>query len=368
MAFLRAASLALVVSLFGFFFSANSAFANDIWELHTELVRLELESDEKLKPIVRELTEGDGYTDVSFSIAQNERFALDRARYELSHAFVNADPIDQEQFIAMLATRPWSEILLYDFPPFRRMIPVIEQIRTAQKESIRQKYGLDIIGRSGDKTIQTGEIEVSHSRQVEINGSSFPDNHFSLTFDDGPNFKTTKAVLKTLDDWGIKANFFVLGEKAESYRHTPDNVIRKMHESDHGVDSHSWSHPQFTKLTDDEARTEVNDTGDIIEFLLSSFAYRTHMFRFPYGARNSHLKTLVNGLSYTSIMWNIDTLDWKYKNPDTIVELTKKQIERRGKGIILMHDIHTQTTLALPPIIQILADENATVVRLKSVD
>jgi peptidoglycan/xylan/chitin deacetylase (PgdA/CDA1 family) len=64
-------------------------------------------------------------------------------------------------------------------------------------------------------------------------------------------------------------------------------------------------------------------------------------------------------------MWNIDTLDWKYRDPATIVDLAAQQIAQQGRGIILMHDIHTQTTLALPHIIQTLSDRNATVVQIQ---
>ena len=60
--------------------------------------------------------------------------------------------------------------------------------------------------------------------------------------------------------------------------------------------------------------------------------------------------------------WTIDTLDWSTKNPDELFEKTIALIKQRGKGIVLMHDIHDQSRLASKRLVKWLADNGYTVV------
>ena len=47
------------------------------------------------------------------------------------------------------------------------------------------------------------------------------------------------------------------------------------------------------------------------------------------------------------VHWNVDRLDWQDKNPQSIFERSKKQIDLRGKGIVLFHDVHPQSVEAV---------------------
>lgn len=61
-----------------------------------------------------------------------------------------------------------------------------------------------------------------------------------LTLDDGPSPETTPAVLDLLDEHGVKATFFLIGERAEKH----PELVREIYRRGHGIGNHSWSHPR----------------------------------------------------------------------------------------------------------------------------
>src|SRR5436309_13710372 len=77
--------------------------------------------------------------------------------------------------------------------------------------------------------------------------------YIALTFDDGPSAKLTPKLLDLLAAHQIKATFFLIGENAAQY---PDIVAREVKEG-HEVANHSWSHPNFGKMSDDGIRSQV---------------------------------------------------------------------------------------------------------------
>src|SRR5712691_5101954 len=81
-----------------------------------------------------------------------------------------------------------------------------------------------------------------------------------LTFDDGPHASNTERVLRTLDKFKIKATFFVVGENARRL----EDLVRKAFEQGHRIGNHSFTHPDLTKLGEDQVREEIQKTDDII--------------------------------------------------------------------------------------------------------
>lgn len=175
-------------------------------------------------------------------------------------------------------------------------------------------------------------------------------NVATLSFDDGPNPTYTPQILEILKDNDIKANFFLVGDNVNKY----PNLVRQEIKEGHILGGHSMSHPELTKISLQRAKKEILDSMS-----LANTFQETDLFRFPYGSHNKSLDKIVTDNGYKAIFWNVDTTDWKYKNPDTICKKFIIRISHTKDGaIILMHDIHPQTVVALKEIVKYLKDNN----------
>ncbi len=336
--------------------------ADSIWVAHAKLVAAEQTTDIQIDPVFQQLSRVGQHTDVSLETAQRARQALEAAQEEFLSAFNALSQAEKDAFILEINRRPSREVLIYDFEPISSLIPRIAEIRREQEERLFFPFGRAFGSAVNPRPMPSGTVIVDYTTTAEINGANFGPNQFALTFDDGPHAANTTSILNSLASWGLRVNFFQCGNPVSSVSANNRNFLRQMLSAGHDLGSHSWSHPQMTNLSVAAAQQEIQSTQDVIE---QHSGHRPSLFRFPYGARNETLRQLTQRMGYVSIMWNIDTLDWKYRDPATIVDLAAQQIAQQGRGIILMHDIHTQTTLALPHIIQTLSDRNATVVQIQ---
>lgn len=174
----------------------------------------------------------------------------------------------------------------------------------------------------------------------------------ALTFDDGPDPKTTVQILETLKKYDAKATFFMLGSRVEYY----PEIAKQVQEAGHQLGNHSWNHPDLTKLGAERVRDEINNTSAIIEQVTGAQAT---VFRPPYGAINSAVRTQTN---LPVILWDVDTLDWKHRNAEKLLEKVKAGTS--DGSIILMHDIHQSTADGLDAVLQYLQTEGYTFVTM----
>lgn len=150
----------------------------------------------------------------------------------------------------------------------------------------------------------------------------------AFTFDDGPNAKYTEEVLAVLEKYDAHATFFIVGEHSKFTR--AGEVMKKVLNAGHEIASHTYSHPNLTKLTAEQIKDEEKKTSDRIFELCG---VRPTMMRAPGGSYNSDVLAAV---SYPLIGWTVDTLDWKHQDPKQALEYLKAQV--KDGGIILMHD------------------------------
>jgi peptidoglycan/xylan/chitin deacetylase (PgdA/CDA1 family)/uncharacterized caspase-like protein len=199
-------------------------------------------------------------------------------------------------------------------------------------------------------------------RGKEVFGTDFPDKSVALTFDDGPHLKYTEQVLAILRKYGLKGTFFevgyVLGKvdgAGEVKLLRGADVSRKVVEAGHRLANHSYSHPVLPKLGEAERNTEIDQTNTILEKISGR---KTELFRAPYGARNDAIIERIMSEGMRSIMWNTDGQDWADPIPESIAMRILHQMNEQHKGIIVLHDIHQQSVLALSPIIEELMRQN----------
>ena len=157
--------------------------------------------------------------------------------------------------------------------------------------------------------------------------------HIALTFDDGPNPGTTPEILDVLAEYGIKAVFFVVGmnlEIAENRR-----VMLRAYDEGHLIGNHTYSHPVLTKLSDDEIREELRRAEDLI----GDCASGPRLFRPPFAALDTRISRIIQEEGFMMVMWNVDSLDWKFRSSEW-VDFTMEQVLEREFSLILMHDIY----------------------------
>ena len=164
--------------------------------------------------------------------------------------------------------------------------------------------------------------------------------YIAMTFDDGPSAKLTPKLLDLLAARHIKATFFVLGENVAEH---PDIIARAAREG-HEIASHSWSHPNFAKMSLEGIRSQLQRTDDAIA---SAAGKRPTLFRPPYGSITPHEKEWIHDqFGYDIILWDVDPDDWKRPGPAVVRSRILK--ETRPGSIVLSHDIHPGTIEAMP--------------------
>ncbi|MFJ5766552.1 polysaccharide deacetylase family protein [Lysinibacillus sp. NPDC093210] len=161
----------------------------------------------------------------------------------------------------------------------------------------------------------------------------------ALTFDDGPDAKVTPQILAILKKYNVKATFFMVGKNAASN----GKIVEQVYKEGHEIGNHTWNHPKLTSLAKASVKQEVDRTSNAIYEAIGQYPT---VFRPPYGATNDEVRSVI---AMPSILWSIDTLDWKHRNANKILTYVKASVN--DGSIILMHDIHQTTANGLENVI-----------------
>ncbi|MFD0478865.1 polysaccharide deacetylase family protein [Nonomuraea thailandensis] len=164
----------------------------------------------------------------------------------------------------------------------------------------------------------------------------------ALTFDDGPG-KYTDALLRSLAAYRARATFFVVGQNVAAY----PGIVRRTHAAGHEIGSHTWSHPDLTKLSAAAVRSQFARTDRAIR---AAIGITPKLVRPPYGAFNA---TVRSQAGRPVVMWSVDTLDWRYRNSAKVARKAIKAV--RPGSVILFHDIHPSTVRAIPKVLKSLS-------------
>lgn len=124
----------------------------------------------------------------------------------------------------------------------------------------------------------------------------------------------------------------MLGNRVKQY---PD-IVRRAYEEGHEIGSHTYNHLNLKKLQDYEVYKEITHTNQLIEQTIGSIP---KYLRPPYGSTNDQIKEIGN---MATILWDVDTEDWKSRNADSIYKEIMKNAH--DGAIILLHDLY-QTSI-----------------------
>ena len=179
-------------------------------------------------------------------------------------------------------------------------------------------------------------------KEKPANPKPAKDKKIALTFDDGPHPKVTKQILKTLEKYEAKATFFVVGQEVKEH----PEILKAVYNAGHEIGNHTFNHEKLTALSTKEIKQQIQATDTLIK---STIGQRATVFRPPYG---SYDKTITDQLNVPNVLWTIDTLDWKHRDPKKTVQAVKERA--KNGSIILMHDIHQTTADALDEVLATL--------------
>lgn len=192
---------------------------------------------------------------------------------------------------------------------------------------------------------------VAAYRVADLPGARYgpEDAVVALTFDDGPSPEYTPQVLAVLERYGVRATFFMLGERAA--RHP--EIVRQVAAGGHAIASHGWDHLNLLEADEAQLREQLDPTNDLLTSLIGRPVLGV---RPPYGAHDGQLVDRLGGYGLTTVLWSVDTQDWRRQGARTIVRRAVRRI--RPGDIILLHDgggDRRQTVAALPPILERIA-------------
>ena len=167
----------------------------------------------------------------------------------------------------------------------------------------------------------------------------------ALTFDDGPSHSCTGRLLDGLLERDVKATFFLIGENAKEN----PKLVKRIYDEGHLIGNHTYTHVEITKISDEEAKIELEKTDHVISSITGE---HVQYMRPPFGAWQ---KELENELNVLPVLWTVDPLDWTTENVDEIVN--KVVTETEENDIILLHDCYDSSVDAAFQIIDILKKE-----------
>jgi peptidoglycan/xylan/chitin deacetylase (PgdA/CDA1 family) len=181
----------------------------------------------------------------------------------------------------------------------------------------------------------------------------------ALTFDDGPDTRSTPALLDLLRESGVTATFFCVGERVAANRELAVRIVRE----GHLLENHSYAHSNTTNFfTTNRLKTELTKTQTVIQ---EATGVAPRWFRPPMGLSNPRVFHAAHALGLKVIGWTVRSLDTQISSPERIV----KRILRRLKpgAIILLHDGNIpaeRLVLTVQSLLANLRERNYEVVRL----
>lgn len=179
-----------------------------------------------------------------------------------------------------------------------------------------------------------------------------------LTFDDGPHPKYTREIMEALAAECTKATFFTVGEMLKQY---PD-VAREVQAAGHTVGTHTFHHRNLGAISIDRAKSQIESTINEAEKELPEGV--APFFRFPYLSDPKRVRAYLAERNIAIFGIDVDTLDWRVRTPEKVMANAVKGLEKKGGGIILMHDIHPQSAHAVPMLLAYLKEHGYRVVHI----
>lgn len=175
----------------------------------------------------------------------------------------------------------------------------------------------------------------------------------------GPVPNITPKILHEMDRHCAKATFFMIATMAKNY----PSIAKKIARKGHTIGIHSYSHKNLGHISGKKAISDVNRSIATIEKAVGRDV--APFFRFPYLSENRAVNKHLNRLDYGVFAIDVDSHDYKFSKPTSMINRVMSELKRKGKGIILMHDIQKVTAKGFGQLLDRLDDEGYKIVHIK---
>jgi peptidoglycan/xylan/chitin deacetylase (PgdA/CDA1 family) len=219
----------------------------------------------------------------------------------------------------------------------------------------------DAIGTSRVITIDPNDYQRLGTLQYQ---QTLPldDHEVVLTFDDGPIAPYSNQILDILASQCVKATYFLVGEMAKAY----PAVVRRIRDEGHTIGTHSEDHPlRFDRISDEKVRWEIDAGIDNVSAALGDGGGLAPFFRIPGFGRTDVVESELAARSLVVFSTDVVADDWhRHISPSQIIARAMSRLEAKGKGMLLLHDIHPWTVAALPGLLKALKDKGFRIVQV----
>jgi peptidoglycan/xylan/chitin deacetylase (PgdA/CDA1 family) len=183
-----------------------------------------------------------------------------------------------------------------------------------------------------------------------------------FTFDDGPGGEITESVLATLRRHGVRAIFFQVGDRLSgvSSRDRIRAIEREILDDGHAIGNHTVHHKDLCRASNaGRIAAEIDDNARMLTELTGMPMV---LFRTPYGVRCPPLEAALDERRLHHVHWDIDAEEWKTHDARRTESYIVHHIAQLGDGqraVVLIHDIHKETAVAIPGVLDFIDAENA---------
>ena len=167
----------------------------------------------------------------------------------------------------------------------------------------------------------------------------------ALTFDDGPHPRYTDMILDILNEYGIRATFFAVGENVALY----GEQIKRIASEGHEIGNHTYSHCSLKKINRDSLMAELTATAEKIKEVTG---VAPRIFRPPEGCCNKTVVDCANEMGYATVLWTVDPRDWASPTVSEVAANIEKNV--KCGSIILCHDYNSNKKCPTPEALRIV--------------
>ena len=159
------------------------------------------------------------------------------------------------------------------------------------------------------------------ARQLPIYSVERSQKVCSISFDAAWGNEDTQTLIDILAQYDVKTTFFVVGDWAEKY---PESV-KALHDAGHEVMSHSNHHDHYNSLSTQQIIDDVTASNQRIS---AATGVTPTLIRCPYGEYDDHVIAAIRSMGMEPIQWDVDSLDWKDYDAETICKRVTSTVHR----------------------------------------
>lgn len=172
----------------------------------------------------------------------------------------------------------------------------------------------------------------------------------ALTFDDGPYWKVDQGLFELFDLYDGRCTFFIVGSRLSD---SELENIKTGIDLNNEYGSHGFDHENIKKIKLEDGIKALTEPMDVLN---EKFDYDMKIYRQPYGYRNKELENVLKEeYNLKSVLWNVDSLDWKTRDKDAVYDEIIKDIN--GSEIVLMHSLYVSTLEGCQKLVPELIDK-----------